>query len=68
MAVSTFTLDQYQTLCGMIAKGVTSVKLGNGEELSFRSLDEMLRIKALMERSLGAAPHSGQHYPTYQKG
>lgn len=68
MAVSDFTQKDYQTLCGMIAKGVTSLKLGNGEEVSFRSLDEMLRTKALMERSLGMRSGSGQHYPSYRKG
>jgi hypothetical protein len=52
----------------MLAKGVTSAKLGNGEEVSFRSLDEMLRIKALMERSFAPAVPSGQHYPTFRKG
>lgn len=52
----------------MLAKGVTSVKLGNGEEISFRSLDEMLRIKALMERSFTPSVPTGQHYPTFRKG
>ena len=68
MAVSTFTQQQYQTLCGMLAKGVTSVKLGNGEEISFRSLDEMLRIKKMMEQSFTPSVPTGQHYPTFRKG
>ncbi|WP_397246180.1 phage head-tail joining protein [Paracoccus mutanolyticus] len=36
-----YTVEQYQTLCRMIGKGVTSLEV-NGEKVSFRSLAEML--------------------------
>ncbi|WP_394206958.1 phage head-tail joining protein [Paracoccus litorisediminis] len=68
MAVSVYTQDQYQTLCRMIAKGVTSLEV-NGEKVTYRSLAEMLRIKGLMEADLGATSRAPQlHYPTYRKG
>lgn len=51
----------------MIAKGVTSIER-NGEKVAFRSLDEMQRIRAEMERSLSIAPARRVHYPTFVKG
>jgi hypothetical protein len=68
--MSAFTIEQYQTLCGMLAKGVTSLSLGNGEQVTYRSLEEMLKLKRVMETDLGL-PGGGagrQIYPTYRKG
>ncbi|SDX81478.1 phage head-tail joining protein [Roseicitreum antarcticum] len=62
-----WTIEQYQNLCGMLAKGITKAQI-NGESVEFRSLDEMVRIKAMMERALGLAPAIGPSYPSYQKG
>lgn len=63
-----FSEQNYQMLVAAIAKGVTTVKLGNGEEVTYRSLDEMLRIKRLMEdeRNVGP-PRGGIHYPTFSR-
>ncbi|MDS9467342.1 hypothetical protein RGQ15_07110 [Paracoccus sp. MBLB3053] len=63
-----YTAERYQTLCMMIAKGVTSLEV-NGEKVVYRSLAEMLRIKGLMEAELGlgAAQRPRQHYPAYRK-
>lgn len=69
MAVSTYTIEEYRTLCMMIAKGVTNLEV-NGERVTYRSLSEMLRIKALMEADLGLAGATGrtrQQYPVYRK-
>lgn len=46
-----FTIEQYNTLCAAIAQGVTSVRYGD-KSINYRSLPEMLRVKALMEASL----------------
>lgn len=69
MAVSTWTPAQYRTLCDNIAKGVTSVDLGNGEKVTFRSLDEMTAIKRQMEVQLGlGANRGGISVPTFSRG
>lgn len=67
MAVS-FTQTDYQTLCSMIAKGVTSLDLGNGERVTYRSLDEMMRLKAAMEQDLGLKSRPKVIYPAFRKG
>lgn len=63
-----FSEKDYQSLVSAISKGVTTLKLGNGEEVTYRSLDEMLRIKLLMEeaRNLGP-PRGGIHYPSFSR-
>lgn len=61
-----YSIDQYRQLCDMIAKGVTSLEQ-NGEKVTFRSLDEMRRLKAEMERVLGLAARPQVHYPVYRK-
>ncbi|PTX38713.1 hypothetical protein IQ03_00573 [Gemmobacter caeni] len=68
--MTSYTGEQYETLCQMIAKGVTSMDLGNGEKVQFRSLTEMLRIKSMMEAELGLNPkgRSRATYPVYRRG
>lgn len=46
-----FTLEQYNALCAAIAQGVTAVRYGD-KSINYRSLPEMLRVKALMEAAL----------------
>ncbi|WP_147391936.1 phage head-tail joining protein [Paracoccus onubensis] len=62
-----WTIQQYQTLVMMIAKGVTNLEV-NGEKVAYRSLDEMMRIKSMMERDLGLVSVSRQQYPAFRKG
>lgn len=50
--MATYTQDQYNALIAAIAQGVTSVKYGD-KQVDYRSLSEMLRVKALMEIDLG---------------
>lgn len=47
-----YTVEQYNTLCGAIAQGVLRVEYGD-KKVEYRSLNEMQRIKSLMETSLG---------------
>lgn len=70
MAVSAFTVQQYDQLCAMMAKGVTALDLGNGEKVTFRSLDEMRRLKLMMEAELGLgqARQPRVHRPSFGKG
>lgn len=67
MAVTAYTIEQYQMLCAMIAKGVTSLEQ-NGEKITFRSLDEMSRIRSEMEVALGMAGRSRSNYPVFRRG
>lgn len=64
-----YSESDYRNLCAAISKGVTTLKLGNGEEVTYRSLDEMLRIKRLMEDDLGrSANRGGLHAPSFSRG
>lgn len=64
-----WTRADYDALCQGIAKGVTTLKLGNGEEVTYRSLDEMLRLKRLMADDLGiVAPQRGISAPGFTRG
>ena len=49
-----FTKAQYDALMDAISQGVLRVKYTDKEVL-YRSLDEMLKIKDLMEKDLGLA-------------
>ncbi len=63
-----FTMQQYNTLCNAIAQGVTSVKYGD-KSVNYRSLPEMLRVKDLMEATLGIGTHKSRKRPIqYNKG
>ncbi|HJU45522.1 MAG TPA: hypothetical protein VJ647_02010 [Chitinophagaceae bacterium] len=63
-----FTIEQYNTLCNAIAQGVTSVRYGD-KSVSYRSLPEMLRVKALMEAALDISPRKVRKKPIlYNKG
>lgn len=62
-----FTMQQYNALCSAIAQGVTNVKYGD-KEVSYRSLPEMLRTKALMETALRIKKGTRRKYIQHSKG
>jgi hypothetical protein len=49
---SQYTIIQYNALCDAIAQGVTMVMYGD-KRVEYRNLNDMLRVKALMEADLG---------------
>jgi len=61
-------LDQ---LNAMIAKGIRVGRLGD-EQVEFRDLNDMFRVRADLERQIaaleGKARPSRQHYPTFSRG
>ncbi|MDI3319982.1 phage head-tail joining protein [Pinibacter soli] len=57
-----FTNDQYNTLVEAIAQGALTVKYAD-KEVTYRSLEDMIRIKNLMEADLGMS--SGGIKTTY---
>lgn len=50
------------------AKGITKLRNSVGEEITYRSLEEMYRQIARMERILAPQATVRQHYPTFRKG
>lgn len=62
-----YTVQQYNALCAGIAQGVTSVKYGD-KEVTFRSLDDMLRTKSLMESALNIKKASRKKFASFSKG
>jgi len=63
MSYSQTDLD---TLNSAIARGASKVRMGE-EEVTFRSLDEMFRIRDQIERSLGAVRLTHVN-PIFDKG
>lgn len=67
MAETTFTLDEYLALNKAIVQGTTSVSYGD-KTITYRSLDEMLRIRRLMAAELGITPkNSGRKLAVFSK-
>ena len=64
-----YSLGQLQAIQDAIASGVTSVSY-EGKTTSFRSLDEMLRIAAILSAALGLSKQAAtvlvQHDRGYQ--
>lgn len=53
--MATFSTQQYTALCAAIADSALSYSY-NGKTITYRSMDEMLRAKIVMERDLGIGP------------
>lgn len=64
-----YTIQQLETLKSAIAQGTLKVKYGD-KEVEYRSLNEMLQIKALMEKELYPATNSnkGRKFSSFSKG
>ncbi len=63
-----FTTEQYQALTKSIALGVLEVNYGN-KKVTYRSLNEMLRIKSQMESDLGISTFNNRiRYAQHTKG
>lgn len=66
--MSAFTIDNYNALCEAIILGSKSVYYGD-KRVEYRSLDEMLRIKGLMESELGLnKKRPSVRYGSFSKG
>ena len=64
-----FTIEQYQALQAAIAEGALSVRYAD-KSVTYRSLDEMIRILKLMAAELGlnACNDGGRRYTSFSKG
>lgn len=68
-----FTQQQYEELKAAIAEGATTVTYsgaGQSKSVTYRSLDEMIRILRLMEKELGIGDGAigGRTYASFSKG
>lgn len=62
-----YTQEMYNTLIEAIATGTKEVWYGD-KRVAYRSLDEMLRVKADMELALGIARRPKRLYGEFSKG
>lgn len=58
MGTAAFTLEQYNALNNSIAQGTLTVTYGD-KTVTYRTLDEMLRIRNIMMSDLGLLPNNG---------
>jgi hypothetical protein len=65
--VMAFTQAQLDALKSAIATGALEVRNANGEQVKYRSLDEMKRIVGLMETEIGAT-RAASFNPAFDKG
>jgi hypothetical protein len=62
-----FTQQQYEDLVAAIAEGVTTVA-SNGRQVQYRSLSEMMKLKAVMEEELGVSGAGRRrHYASFRR-
>lgn len=62
-----WTQTQLDALEAAIGQGALVVQYTD-KRVQYRSLDEMLRIRDLMRRSLGLSPSTTRIYPRFSKG
>lgn len=64
-----FTQEQYEALKAAVAEGALSVRYAD-KSVTYRSLDEMLRLLKLMATELGlnACNDGGRRYTSFSKG
>lgn len=65
-----YTPDQIASLKAAIATGALTVRNGNGETVTYRSLAEMRQVLAMMEADASSLSSSAVRYinPTYSDG
>lgn len=62
-----FTQEQYDDLIAAIAEGVSSVS-SNGRQVSYRNLNEMMKLKSVMEEELGVSGAGRRrHYVSFRR-
>lgn len=64
-----FTLDQLTALDAAIAQGTLIVKYSD-KEVTYRTLEEMMQIRALVQQDLGliSKVNPGRRYADYSSG
>jgi len=64
-----YTMTQYQIISDAIASGALTVHYGD-KTVTYRSLDEMIRIQTMMKNELFPSQNSnnGRKYASFSKG
>lgn len=63
-----YTQDQLDRLDAAIASGALSVRNANGELVTYRSMDDMLRARSLLSAQVhGARAHRPGVYPQFRR-
>lgn len=62
-----YTQDQLDAIKQSIAEGVLTVKYAD-KEVTYRSLDELLRAKRMIENELNGSGNSGRKFASFSKG
>jgi hypothetical protein len=62
-----YTNEMLTSLTEAIATGAREVWYGD-KRVAYRSLDEMLKLKQLMELDLGLLKNNGRKYAEFKKG
>ena len=64
-----YTIEQYSALQAAIAEGALSVRYAD-KSVTYRSLDEMIRILKLMANDLGLSANNdgGRRFTSFSKG
>ena len=51
-----------------IKSGVLTVRFSDGKSVTYRSLDELLKIRDDIQKGLGTAPKTQRIFPKFSKG
>lgn len=63
-----YTIEQYNAITEAIATGSLTIKYAD-KEVTYRSLNDMIKIKGIIETELGIVPtQSRRKYASYSKG
>ena len=62
-----YTPEQYEALKSAIAGGELAVRYAD-RSVTYRSIDEMIRILRLMESDLGISSSNGRRFTSFSKG
>lgn len=65
--MAAWTTEQYEALCEAISQGAREVWYGD-KRVQYHSLDEMLKLKGIMEQDLGLKNTSNRSYGEFSKG
>lgn len=66
--MASFTQEQFDALNAAIAEGALTVKYSD-KEVTYRSLNDMLRTRALIAKDLGLlCDNAGRRYAVYNSG
>lgn len=61
-----FTTTDLAAVDAAIASGELTIRAADGKTVTYRSMDELLKARAVMQAELAAANHRPRAYPRHQ--